>query len=89
MVWGCIVEWGRERALQNSVDRGWELLFLGDLGPAFVIEVCLSPVRFGKPFLLTSSTELGPKNAGLGWAECLEPGPKVTHSEEKRARPTS
>lgn len=25
----------------------------------------------------------------LGGAECLEPGPKVTHSEEKQARPAS
>lgn len=74
--WGCIVERGRGRALQN-----WELLFLGDLEPAFVIDICLFPVRF-LPYSY-------PENGGLGWAECLEPGPKVTHSEEKQAKPAS
>jgi hypothetical protein len=67
--------------------RGWELLSLGD--SAFVTEVCLFPVRFEKPSLLISSRELGPENGGLGWAECLEPGPKLTHSEEKQTRPAS
>lgn len=56
------------------MDRAWELLFLGDSGLAIVTQVCLSPVRFGKPSLPTSSREPGPESGGLGWAECLEPG---------------
>lgn len=56
--------WSREvkGAPHNPVDWGWELLLLGDLRSLIVTEVCLSPVRFGKPFLPTSSVELGPEN---------------------------